>query len=268
MKAIIFIGPTISAAEARAELDAEYRPPAAQGDVYLAALAKPAAIGIIDGYFERVPSVSHKEILWAMKEGIHDFGASSMGALRAAELAQFGMEGVGDVFAAFERGELDADDEVAVAHALAEDGYRPLSTAMVDIRATLAGAAAERAIREETRATLVGIAKSLFYADRSYPMLLLKAKEAGLPESEIASLEGYLPERRVERKKLDALALLRVLRERLTSGITPRTVRYHFQHTDAWEHIVKKTLAQAGSADGSVHNKAVGDILGEPRDIL
>ena len=44
------------------------------------------AIGIIDGYFERVPSVWHKEILWAMAEGIHVFGSASMGALRAAEL--------------------------------------------------------------------------------------------------------------------------------------------------------------------------------------
>ena len=63
-----------------------WRPPARQGDVYRAALARPAIIGIIDGYFETMPTVWHKEILWAMAKGIHVYGAASIGALRAAEL--------------------------------------------------------------------------------------------------------------------------------------------------------------------------------------
>ena len=85
MNCIVFTGPTISPAEARAELDALYLPPVAQGDVYRAALRRPKAIGIIDGYFERVPAVWHKEILWAMAKGIHVLGSASMGALRAAD---------------------------------------------------------------------------------------------------------------------------------------------------------------------------------------
>src|SRR5262245_35033808 len=133
---VVFVGPTLSVQEATTVLDATYLPPAAQGDVLRAALQKPVAMGIIDGYFERIPSVSHKEILFAMKQEIYVFGAASMGALRAAELAQFGMEGVGEVYEAFRRGEIEDDDEVAVAHAHAEQGYRALSEAMVNIRAT------------------------------------------------------------------------------------------------------------------------------------
>src|SRR4051812_48389616 len=109
MKIYIFTGPTLSAAEGRRELDAVFLPPAAQGDVYRASLDAPAAIGIVDGYFERVPAVWHKEILWAMSQGIHVYGAASMGALRAAELAAFGMVGVGAVFKAFFTGELEDD---------------------------------------------------------------------------------------------------------------------------------------------------------------
>ena len=60
-----------------------------------------SAIGIVDGYFEGVLSVWHKEILWAMAEGIHVFGSASMGALRAAELHPFGMHGTGRIFEAF-----------------------------------------------------------------------------------------------------------------------------------------------------------------------
>ncbi|HEY0580591.1 MAG TPA: TfuA-like protein, partial [Chloroflexota bacterium] len=98
MTVYVFVGPTLPVDEARAVLEATYLPPVSQGDVYRAARAGARAIGIIDGYFERMPAVWHKEILWAMAEGVHVFGSSSMGALRAAELAPFGMTGVGDIF--------------------------------------------------------------------------------------------------------------------------------------------------------------------------
>src|SRR6185503_19851746 len=89
------------------------------------------------------PAVWHKEILWAMSEGIHVFVSGSMGALRAAELASFGMIGVGAVFEAYRDGVLEDDDEVAVVHAAAEHDYRAGSEALVNIRATLARARTE-----------------------------------------------------------------------------------------------------------------------------
>ena len=101
---VVFVGPTLDRNSASKELDATYLPPASQGDVYLAARARPWAIGIVDGYFQRVPAVWHKEILWALSRGVHVFGAASMGALRAAELAPFGMRGVGKIFSDFESG--------------------------------------------------------------------------------------------------------------------------------------------------------------------
>ena len=116
----VFTGPTISPAEARRELEAVYLPPAAEGDVYRVTLHRPQAIGIIDGYFQSVPTVRHKEILWAMSRGIHVFGSASIGALRAAELTAFGMEGVGAVFEFYRDGMLEDDDEVAMAHGPAE----------------------------------------------------------------------------------------------------------------------------------------------------
>ncbi|TVT40867.1 hypothetical protein FNH05_23330 [Amycolatopsis rhizosphaerae] len=45
---------------------------------------------MIDGYFHHVPSVQHKEILYAQHQGLMVVGCSSMGALRAAELTDFG----------------------------------------------------------------------------------------------------------------------------------------------------------------------------------
>ena len=62
-----FDGAYDSPAEASAELKGACLPPAAEGDVYRVALHRPQAIGIIDGYFQSVPTVRHKEILWEMK---------------------------------------------------------------------------------------------------------------------------------------------------------------------------------------------------------
>ena len=102
MNAVVFLGPTLPHAAAADLLTATYLPPARQGDIYRAVRAlRPVAVGLVDGRFLDTGTVWHREILWALSEGVHVFGAASMGALRAAELAPFGMRGIGQVFAAY-----------------------------------------------------------------------------------------------------------------------------------------------------------------------
>src|SRR5246127_762709 len=132
MIAIVFSGPSLPPSKAPFVPEVEWRPPVRQGDLYKAALGRPALIGIIDGTFELVPTVWHKEILWAMTQGIHVYGSASIGALRAAELHQFGMKGVGQIFAAYRDGILIDDDEVAVLHGPQELGYPAVTEAMVN----------------------------------------------------------------------------------------------------------------------------------------
>ncbi|HSN28898.1 MAG TPA: TfuA domain-containing protein, partial [Kofleriaceae bacterium] len=135
MKTIVFVGPTLRDVTLAG---AEVRPPAGVGDVLRASRERVQRIAIIDGYFERMAAVWHKEILVALDRGIEVWGAASMGALRAAELDVFGMRGVGTIYRAFKRGELVRDDEVAVAHLPGEVGYRPVSDALVNLRDGLA----------------------------------------------------------------------------------------------------------------------------------
>src|SRR5262245_59077732 len=116
MIGVVFSGPSLPRPQAAAHPGLEWRPPVRQGDVYRAARSKPALIGVIDGYFETVATVWHKDILWAMTQGIHVYGAASIGALRAAELADFGMKGVGSIFHQYHTGALADDDEVALLH--------------------------------------------------------------------------------------------------------------------------------------------------------
>jgi len=231
----VFLGPTLTVREARRVLAAHYLPPVAQGDVLRVARSKPDALAIVDGYFERVPAVWHKEILWAMSQGIHVYGAASMGALRAAELRAFGMVGVGQIYEDFVAGVLDADDEVAVAHGSASDDYRCVSDAMVNIRATLAAAVRDGVIAETTRGELERTAKAEFYPTRHYALLFEQGRRLGLPQEELAALRSWLPRGRVDQKRLDALALLQRLANLGRSPPSRKEVRYRFEHTDAWE---------------------------------
>ena len=73
--AVIFAGPSLPPALRPDDPALEWRPPVRQGELYAAALSRPAIIGIVDGYFEVTPTVWHKEILWAMAQGIHVYGA-------------------------------------------------------------------------------------------------------------------------------------------------------------------------------------------------
>ncbi len=237
MKAILFVGPTISPREVSEVIDAICLPPAAQGDVYRASLQWPSAIGIIDGYFEHVPAVWHKEILWAMSHGIHVFGSASMGALRAAELADFGMTGVGAIFEAYRDGLLEDDDEVAVAHGSAEDGYRTGSDAMVNIRSTLVRAQADGILDAAVAGLLGQIAKDLFYPDRSYARILELAAVQDAPAVQLEALRRWLPQGAVNQKRDDALLLLRTMCDFVQSNPEPKRVSWTLEETDHWEML-------------------------------
>jgi hypothetical protein len=209
MKVAVFLGPTLPVADARARLDALYLPPAAMGDVYdLVAREQPDVIAIVDGYFDSVPSVWHKEILYALSCGIRVAGASSMGALRAAELWTFGMEGVGWVFEAFRSGALEDDDEVAVLHGDADTGYLAVSTAMVNLRVGLARAGERGLIAAPTCDTMIALAKRCHYPDRSWDRLLQDAAGHGLPAGELGALRTFVDAEQPDVKREDACTLL------------------------------------------------------------
>lgn len=247
----VFIGPSLPLAEARQVLDAIYLPPVRQGDIYrLVSLRRPSAIVIIDGYFNQVPAVWHKEILWALQEGVRVFGASSMGALRAVELSAFGMQGVGRIFDAYRTGvfppyvdeQFEDDDEVAVRHGPAELDYLSLSDALVNIRLTLAAAADAGIIGEGTRNRLVRLAKDLLYPRRSYKRLLAEARRSDLPETEISALESWLPEGRLDLKREDALHLLEVVGQCAGEPNAAQETTFSFQHTVQWQAAVEATM--------------------------
>ncbi len=246
----VFLGPTLAEKEARAELDAVYLPPVSAGDVYRLWRRRPRVIGVVDGYFDCVPAVWHKEIMWIMERGVHVFGAASMGALRAAELDTFGMRGVGWVHQAFRDGTLDRDDEVAVKHGAAEDGYRVLSEAMVNIRRTLGAAEHQGIISAATRDRLTVTGMALFYHDRNWPGLLRAGGAAGADGAELDALRQWLPTGRIDQQAADAVAMLREMRRFLATDPAPQQVSWTMANTAMWEAATRRagTILSNGPA--------------------
>jgi hypothetical protein len=240
MKAIVFAGPTLPPRLRPAGVPWEWRPPVRQGELYrAAALARPEVIGVLDGYFEVVPAVWHKEILWAMAEGVHVFGAASIGALRAAELDAFGMRGIGRIYEQFRGGILQDDDEVAVLHGPEELGYPAVTEAMVNIRATLVAAAAAGILAPEIAACLADIAKAQFYKERAWDAVLQAASARGLPSAALGDFATWLPSGRIDQKRLDAEAMLAAIRVHLAANPNPMRVTYEFADTAAWRAAVQ-----------------------------
>jgi hypothetical protein len=231
----VFLGPTLTEGEATAELDAVCLPPVSEGDIYRLWARHPRAIGIVDGYFERVPAVWHKEIMWIMARGVHVFGAASMGALRAVELDAFGMRGVGWVYRQFRDGTLERDDEVAVKHRAAGDGYRALSEAMVNVRRTLRAAHGQAIISAATHDALSIAGTALFYPDRTWPELLRAGRAAGADAAEVDALRQWLPAGRIDQQADDAVAMLREMGGFLATNPAPQQADWTMANTARWE---------------------------------
>ena len=236
MTTLVYVGPTLPAAEVRARLPgAIVLPPVAVGDVLIAIRRRGVTrIAIIDGYFERMAAVWHKELLRALERGISVWGAASMGALRAAELAPFGMHGIGSIYRAYARGTLTADDEVAVAHLPAEYGYRATTDALVNLRDGIARAPMlSAAVRER----LVELARAPFYRERSWDRLISDARAAGISARTLAALAAWP---KPDRKAADARMLLRALvTDRLPSKRGARVPRtWAIKQLEAWLAVI------------------------------
>jgi hypothetical protein len=155
----------------------QFQPPAQQGDVLLAMDKNPKTILLLDGYYfdgrdYSVPSVTHKELLNVLDAGVRVIGAASMGALYAAELTQYGMIGIGQVFEWFRDGILQGNDEVIVLHLPEEFGYKLVTVALVEVRYALQNIARNGYLSLYDSELLVQEIKKLSFTERSLHVIL------------------------------------------------------------------------------------------------
>ncbi len=240
-KIVVFLGPTMSQDEAKQYLPmAHYFPPATCGDILYVLRLKPDVIVLIDGYFNDKPSVWHKELLFAIEEGVVVIGASSMGALRAAELDRYGMIGTGSIYKDYVTEKLQDDDEVTVLHRAAIHDYAPVTDAMVNIRSTLIKAVGEEVVSKKSGEAITAHFKNIFYAKRRLDQLSMDSFNDQAIKYDVNKLIKWLNEKGIiDQKKLDCIAAFQLVS---SNAIDPICSRRTFGDVMTSQSIFFKTL--------------------------
>jgi hypothetical protein len=204
-EAIVYLGPSLSQAEGAQCLAADFRPPVRRGD--LADCRRGSVVVIIDGEFGQNLSVSPKEILQLIDEGTRVIGASSMGALRAAELESCGMFGCGWVSEAYRSGRIVRDDEVALTFSPLD--LRPLTIPLVNVRCWLERLQDDGLIDAVTARRMLRPIERIFFAERA-PKRVYDLLEASVGTARLRTLLDATGGEITDIKALDArLALNR-----------------------------------------------------------
>jgi hypothetical protein len=225
---VVFVGPSLP--DIVKLPDVEIRPPACQGDVMQAVRDGATAIGLIDGQFEFVAPVWHKELLFALSQNISVFGAASMGALRAAECAAYGMIGVGKIYEDYASGRRDDDGDVALLHGPAELAYLPLTVPMVNVDATLARAEKLGVLAPADCLEISHAARGIFFKDRSW------ARIAEVVGFDFIVLRNIIKQAWVDQKRLDAVALLEVMQRPIAA---PSAKAWTFNEISVWRRLFR-----------------------------
>lgn len=199
-KVLIYVGPSLDADQVLERIpEAIIRPPAKQSDLISDILElEPTHILLIDGEFSQNLSVWQKEIIYALQiPGVKAiYGASSMGALRAADLADYGMVGCGRIFRWYDEGVITDEAEVSLLYYQRPDGsYISDTVPLVNVRAALEKAVELEAVEPENAEAIFKYAASIHWTERT--LALLKC---------VSGLESWLA--LVDQKKADALELV------------------------------------------------------------
>lgn len=160
----VFCGPSLPPEDRVVSSSIVYLPPASRGDVARAGESFDALL-IIDGVFHHDLAPTPREVYDAL-ERARIFGASSMGALRAAECAPYGAVPLGAIAGWYVRELIDGDDEVAVL--VDPDTQRTLTVPSVNVRYVAALAVRRGLMQRSAADAWVGRARDIFYMDRSW----------------------------------------------------------------------------------------------------
>ncbi len=225
---VIFVGPSLPDAKAFADDMMILRPPACQGDVVRAVEDGATAIGLVDGQFEFVAPVWHKELLFALSRGVSVFGAASMGALRAVECQAYGMIGIGRIFDDYASGRRVEDADVALLHGPAELGYPALSVPLVNVDATIEAAIGQGIVGDEEALRLSQAARRVFFKDRTW------RRVAEAADMDIGQVRALVATAWTDQKRRDAIGLMRAIAE------TPSPAQmadWSFNATPLWRKL-------------------------------
>lgn len=245
----VFVGPTLTEdGVLKVAPRAVVHRPVRHGDLLALHVGPGDTLLIIDGVFHQTAPVRHKEIIDALARGARVIGASSMGALRAAELWQCGMEGVGLVFSMYAKGALDADDEVAVSH-LPSDDHQQRTIPLVSLRWTVANGVTAQAVRAADGEALIDAARTLHYTERTWPALVHATRQLYPAATDAAQALREFAQRHPELSDLKRRDALLALSHALdsqpasTSKCTPAWMIPRTMYLERWRGIFRPAVA-------------------------
>lgn len=205
----VFLGPSCPLAAARVVLpDATYFPSAVRGDVAAAVDAGFRTIVLIDGQLIYRYPPSPREVSDALRRGARVVGAASLGALRAVELHDQGMIGVGWVYRGFLSGALRADDDLL--SVLWPGDERPVTLPLVRVRYALADLARRRRVSPAAADRFLRQLGALYFEKRTDAAICALGRACHLSEAALSAL--FDP--RYDVKRRDALRGIRYARDR------------------------------------------------------
>ena len=180
---VVYLGPTLDQAQARKLLpSARFQGPIRRGDLYRDRMLRYSVFVIIDGSFLHHEAVSPREVVDVIRDGATLIGASSMGALRAAECWPAGMVGIGAIYRLFRAGRLASDDEVAVTFDSETPG-RKTAVPLVNVRHAVSRAVRAGLVDSRRAERIVESARRIHYAERSWPTILRESSSGAFDEA-------------------------------------------------------------------------------------
>ena len=204
MKIRIYAAGTLTAAEVSGSLaGAQLAPPVTRGDLHRDIDAGVQIVGIVDGTFLNEVALSPLEIVDAMRVGVRVFGAGGLGALRAVELAHFGMVGCGRVFERIGREAYFRDDD------LGSGPPGAASTSMVELELSCEAQIQKGRLTPATAQRLVRALRGLHFSARNFDALA----EATRGNQSLRRACATVRKHHASQKRIDALEMLALIQK-------------------------------------------------------
>lgn len=187
---IVFAGPSLHSRSASALIPdgVEIRPPARRNDVAALLTSEPGCIALIDGRFHQSLAVGHAELRAALQAGWRVWGLASMGAIRAFEMRDVGMQGFGWIYEHFLGHDDFQDDEVALLHSPMKP-FVPVSEPLIHLRYFVRAAETKWHIERGRTHRVIHDLKGMWYGDRTIEQTAaLLEQHCGIPIAAVTQL--------------------------------------------------------------------------------
>lgn len=206
----LFSGLSLSELEAKKIIpQIDFQPPIRRGDIEKCISDKVQVCVIVDGVFLQEPAITPSEIMEGIRSGMKIYGSSSMGALRASELKNYGMIGHGRVFEEICKTNYFRDDFLG--QGFDSTNRETFSFPYLDIKYSCESLQEDGFLSASDLKIILETMEKIHFSKRCIPELYQVIKQQNASNSQLLEKIKDLPNRLVSTKKSDAKSLLNLV---------------------------------------------------------